>query len=158
MTGLNTHTESALQINDVIGGLNKNHGNAVTSARKSTTTRRLRFGFRQRADALGAHHLAYLAPIFEDRSCLKIRPEGARRGFLRPRAVFTKSRLFTTMCTLSHTQIPFLLYPYHRLPVYGLCTGKQTCSRTILAARTAAKSYHRTRLRASQKTYPNNQF
>ena len=67
----------------------------------------LSFGLNQGANALGAQHLAYLAPILENADRLEIGPVGSPRSFLGPRAAATKSCCFTTICALSHMKRSF---------------------------------------------------
>lgn len=89
----------------------------------------------QRADALGAQHLANLAPVFIDADRLQVWAEGPGCGLLRPGTVATKSCLFSTMRTCSHNSTSFARDPY-------LKPGRQRRN-PIAARKSAGQVYHK---------------
>ena len=77
----------------------------------------------QSADALGAQNLTDFAPILENTDRLEIRAESALGGFLRPRAVASKSSLFSAVCTGCHDFFPFVRFRHFSRLVFNVKTG-----------------------------------
>ncbi len=121
----------------------------------------LNFGLYQGANAFGAQYLAHFATIFDDADRLQVRTKSSRGGFLRPRPILSKCRLFSTMSALCHNRIvPFKGKSYHRKPTgqrrIRPTPGYSTSSNSSIKLSgwiIAAQSYHKARCFSSTDVF-----